>query len=68
VWSCGLVSGDKYRAVRPPIALSEWKLFNLPGVKIPLDSLPLDRGSETIAVYYWKWNGAKFALGRKWKF
>jgi hypothetical protein len=26
VWSCGLVSGGWYGAVRPPIALSQWKL------------------------------------------
>ena len=39
----------------------------LTGPKTHLYPLTFCRGSGTIAVYYWKLNGAKFAVSHKWK-
>jgi len=39
----------------------------LVGPETPLYPLALYRGSGTIAVYFWKLNGAKFAVDYKWK-
>jgi hypothetical protein len=42
-------------------------MFTLSGPITHLTSAALYRGSATIAVYYWKSNGAKFAMCHKWK-